>query len=606
MYQQINLRHSRLLPGLFRERMEVNRTYLKELTDQGLLQSFYLEAGIVMPGLQVLDDPSSADLHWGWDAPTCQLRGHFTGHWMSAAAMLVMTENDRELKARLENMLDELDRCRVLNGGKWIGSIPEKYFAKLERGEDVWSPQYVMHKTLMGLYHCALYAKLDKALTLASHLADWYINWTDHLIETGSPAVHRGETGGMLESWAGLYQLTGDAKYMKLANRYSDGYIFEQLERGEDPLSNNHANASIPWAHGAAKMYEVTGDEKWLRRAQLFWDCAVKARESYCTGGQNAGEFWVPPHRNGAYIGQRNQEFCTVYNMVRLADYLFRFTGNASCLDYIEKNLYNGFLAQQNRWTGMPTYFLPMEAGSKKKWGSKTHDFWCCYGTMVQAQTIYPMLSFYQQGDEALTVAQYIPSEYCWERKDGSVTVRQSVDMRYASGVLFDENDDSATSRWMLKIDVRADEAARFTLRLRVPAWVAGSPALTINGADVQAMPENGFITLDRVWQEDSIRLYLPAALTLDSLPDEPEKSAVLEGPIVLAGLCDADEGLAMNGDDPQTALAPRMEHTYDTFPWQQSTYKTVGQPRNFLFRPLYEVTDEAYTLYFTRREYHK
>ncbi len=603
MLQQIQLNNIRLLPGLFRERAEVNRTYLKELKEQGLLQSFYLEAGIVMPGLQVLDDPAAAALHWGWEAPTCQLRGHFTGHWMSAAAMLVMTEGDRELKARLENMIDELDRCRVLNGGKWLGSIPEKYFRKLEQGVDVWSPQYVMHKTLMGLYHCALYAGIGKALTLSSHLADWYMDWTDHLLETGSPAVHRGKTGGMLEIWAGLYQLTGEEKYMTLAERYSDCYIFHQLEASEDPLSNNHANASIPWAHGAAKMYEVTGEEKWLRRVQLFWECAVKSRESYCTGGQNAGEFWVPPHLNGAFIGQSNQEFCTVYNMVRLADYLFRFTGDAACLDYIEKNLYNGFLAQQNRWTGMPTYFLPMQSGSRKKWGSKTHDFWCCYGTMVQAQTIYPMLCCYQQGDEKLIVGQYIPSEYRWVREDGTVTLRQSIDMRYSNGVLFDENDDSATSRWMLKLDVHAGQASRFTLQLRVPAWVAGKPVMTINGERAEAVVENGFICLDREWNEDSIRLYFPVALTLDTLPDQPEMSAVLEGPIVLAGICDADEGLVMVQDEPKSALVPRVEHTYDTFPWQQSTYATVGQPRNFLFRPLYEVTDESYTLYFTRKE---
>ena len=69
-----------LMPSLFHDRAQVNRAYLMELKDQGLLQNFYLEAGIVMPGLQVMEDPSAAELHWGWEAPICQLRGHFTGH----------------------------------------------------------------------------------------------------------------------------------------------------------------------------------------------------------------------------------------------------------------------------------------------------------------------------------------------------------------------------------------------------------------------------------------------------------------------------------------------------------------------------------------------
>ena len=86
-----------------------------------------------MPGLQVLEDPATAQLHWGWDAPTCQLRGHFLGHWMSAASMLIATDHDVELKAKLDHIVEELAKCQELNGGQWIGSIPEKYFDKLER-----------------------------------------------------------------------------------------------------------------------------------------------------------------------------------------------------------------------------------------------------------------------------------------------------------------------------------------------------------------------------------------------------------------------------------------------------------------------------------------
>ena len=594
-----------LMPSLFHDRAQVNRAYLMELKDQGLLQNFYLEAGIVMPGLQVMEDPSAAELHWGWEAPICQLRGHFTGHWMSAAAMLVMTNNDRELKARLENIIDELDKCRILNGGKWIGSIPEKFFGKLEHNEYVWSPQYVMHKTIMGLYHSYLYAKIDKALELLSHAADWYLDWTEKMAQGNPHAVYSGEEGGMLEIWAGLYQTTGDARYLTLAERYSDPSIFRKLEAGLDPLSNCHGNASIPWAHGAARMYEITGDEKWLNRVRLFWDCAVNQREAYCTGGQGSGEYWVPPHLNGTFLGDRNQEFCTVYNMVRLAEYLFRFTGETVYADYIERNLYNGFLAQQHKEMGTPTYFLPFKAGSKKKWGSKRHDFWCCHGTMVQAQTLYPTLCYYHDEDnEKLVISQYIPSEYQWKKDGASVTVRQNVDMKYYNAEAhFDESDDSQMSRWLMKFDIEAEQPTRFTLALRVPGWAAGEPVLSINGEAVEAQVQDGYILLDQVWNKDSIRIWFPAVLALDTLPDMPELAAVMEGPIVLAGLCEKDRGLTMEHHDPATALRFNTEHTYSTFPWQQSTYRTAHQDVNFTFVPLYDVTDEQYTVYFTCKE---
>lgn len=606
MLHQLEVGKVHLEPSLFKERATVNRNYLMELNTQGLLQNFYLEAGIVMPGLQVLEDPATALLHWGWDAPTCQLRGHFLGHWMSAAAMLVATDDDIELKAKLTHIVDELAKCQELNGGQWIGSIPEKFFDKLERDEYVWSPQYVMHKTLLGLMHTYQYAKIEKALTILDHAADWYLTWTKKMESVNPHAVYSGEEGGMLEVWATLYELTGSDKYQTLADRYSHPSMFTKLSEGKDALTNCHANASIPWAQGAAKMYELTGDIKWRTLVELFWKNAVTDRGEYCTGGQGAGEYWVPPHMQGQFIGERNQEFCTVYNMVRLADYLYRFTGDTVYADYIERNLYNGFLAQQNKETGMPTYFLPMRAGSRKKWGSRTRDFWCCHGTMVQSQTIYPSLCYYlDDAANRLVVSQYIPSAARFEKDGDTVEITQHVDMKYYNAqAFFDEKDDSQMSRWLLKFNIQAN--SRFTLALRMPCWLKESPTVTVNGETQQALSiNNGYLELDRTWGNDELTIYLPPALQFAPLPDMPQIAAVMEGPIVLAGLCDADRGLYMDASavDAENVLSPRYEHTYSVFPWQQSLYRTINQPENVTFIPLYDVTDEQYTIYFTQKK---
>ena len=116
----------RLSNGLFKERETLDRDYLLSLDNRALLQNFYLEAGIMLPGLQVMGDPDGSYLHWGWEAPTCQLRGHFLGHWLSAAAALVAANSDRELEAKLYTIIDELKVCQINNGGQWIGSIPEE------------------------------------------------------------------------------------------------------------------------------------------------------------------------------------------------------------------------------------------------------------------------------------------------------------------------------------------------------------------------------------------------------------------------------------------------------------------------------------------------
>lgn len=590
----------KILPGVFRERMDVNRQYLLELDANCLLQNFYLEAGIILPGLQVVDNPETANLHWGWEAPTCQLRGHFLGHWISAAAKLIAADGEPELRVKLDNIVSELARCQELNGGEWVGSIPEKYFTRLIKNQYIWSPQYVMHKTIVGLSDAYIYAGNTQALDILSHLSDWYITWTEKAAETNPHAVYAGEEAGMLEVWAQLYQLTKDEKYLTLAKRYADAGLFRKLKEGKDSLTNCHANASIPFTHGAAKMYEITGDSDWLEVIKLFWKVAVTDRGMFSTTGMNAGEFWVPPHMQGHFLGSSDQEFCTVYNMVRTASYLLKYTGEAQYADYIERALYNGFLAQQNAQTGMPAYFLPLGAGSRKKWGTKTRDFWCCHGTMVQAQTLYPELVWFTDGDK-ITAAQYIPSEFTAEMNGAKVTVSQTTGMKYYNDqAFFDEKDDGQMSRWLLKFSVKCDKPVRFTLSLRVPEWAKGVE-LEVNGKNTAAPVKDGWLDITADWQNDSVQVFFPSELRAETLPDMPELMSVVDGPIVLAGITGSDCGIT-GADKLNEQFMPQREHTYGTFPWRQNSWRTRNQPQSVMFRPLYEVTDEEYTVYFTKK----
>lgn len=590
----------KILPGVFRERMDVNRQYLLELDANCLLQNFYLEAGIILPGLQVVDNPETANLHWGWEAPTCQLRGHFLGHWISAAAKIIAADGEPELRVKLDNIVSELARCQELNGGEWVGSIPEKYFTRLIKNQYIWSPQYVMHKTIVGLSDAYIYAGNTQALDILSHLSDWYITWTEKAAETNPHAVYAGEEAGMLEVWAQLYQLTKDEKYLTLAKRYADAGLFRKLKEGKDSLTNCHANASIPFTHGAAKMYEITGDSDWLEVIKLFWKAAVTDRGMFSTTGMNAGEFWVPPHMQGHFLGSSDQEFCTVYNMVRTASYLLKYTGEAQYADYIERALYNGFLAQQNAQTGMPAYFLPLGAGSRKKWGTKTRDFWCCHGTMVQAQTLYPELVWFTGGDK-ITAAQYIPSEFTAEMNGANVTVSQTTGMKYYNDqAFFDEKDDGQMSRWLLKFSVKCDKPVRFTLSLRVPEWAKGVE-LEVNGKNTAAPVKDGWLDITADWQNDSVQVFFPSELRAETLPDMPELMSVVDGPIVLAGITGSDCGIT-GADKLNEQFMPQREHTYGTFPWRQNSWRTRNQPQSVMFRPLYEVTDEEYTVYFTKK----
>lgn len=77
--------------------------------------------------------------------------------------------------------------------------------------------------------------------------------------------------------------------------------------------------------------------------------------------------------------------------------------------------------------------------------------------------------------------------------------------------------------------------------------------------------------------------------------------AAVVDGPVVLAGLTGSDCGI-VGLDSPQEVFVPQYEHTYGTFPWRQNSWRTRNQSQSVMFRPLYEITNEEYTVYFTKK----
>ena len=210
-----------LLPGLFRDRRELAKAYVLRLKTENILQDYLLEAG-------VRTDVPEDELDQGWEAPSCQLRGHFAGHWLSAAAHFAAADRDPIMAERAREVVAGLRRCQELNGGQWVGSIPEKYFAILADGrESIWSPQYTLHKTMMGLFDAYQYTQDREALSVLEHSADWFYDWTEKMIREGhGAAVYGGECAGMLELWANLYGETKDPRYLRLAARYAMPDLF--------------------------------------------------------------------------------------------------------------------------------------------------------------------------------------------------------------------------------------------------------------------------------------------------------------------------------------------------------------------------------------------
>ena len=316
----------------------------------------------------------------------------------------------------------------------------------------------------------------------------------------------------------------------------------------------------------------------------------------FATTGNNAGEFWIPPGQFGRFLGNRTQEHCTVYNMVRVAEYLLRWTGEARYADYIELALYNGILAQQNPQTGMVSYFLPLQPGAKKVWSSETHDFWCCDGTMVQAQAMFEGLIYYRATD-GVSVMQFIPSQASLGEPGKRIQITQKNDDRTATSNFSSFGD---TTLVPITLNVMAERTERWTLRVRQPAWATGPGTVRVDGTPVAAtLSKTGFLEIAREWKTATVSVSFPKRITRVPLPGGPQRFALLDGPVVLAALASTEPEL-----NAGSVVTPRYEHQYvEGRDWQSGHFAVRASQGEVELKPLYEIADENYSVYFHSRE---
>jgi len=600
---------------LLRRRNE-NKKYLMELSSDDLLTHHQHEAGINFSFANF-----DYHKHGGWESPLCQLRGHFVGHWLSAAAMEYAATGDIELKAKADVIVNNLAVCQERNGGEWCAPIPEKYLDFIVQNRMIWAPQYTIHKTFMGLLDMYTMAGNKQALEIAVNFSKWFHRWSAQFDKEKFGQILDVETGGMLEIWAELYGITGDKIHRELMDKYYRHSLFDGLLEGNDVLTNMHANTTIPEALGAAKAYEVTGEQKWLDICKAYWDFAVTKRGFYATGGQTCGEVWTPMQSLSPRLGPKNQEYCTVYNMMRLADFLFRQTGDAEYADYWERNLYNGIMAQayykyelgghgessSHPDTGLIAYFLPFKGGSIKSWASKTQDFFCCHGTLVQSNTSH-INGIYYHEDNNIYVCQFFDSDMNYTINGAEVNLSQRInhlagDHHMRGSMTGSQKIGEMASQYanypgVLRVDlnVSCKGNSKFSLKIRLPWWHKGNVALWIN--DKECLPDviDNYLVVPNVVGNNKITFEFRKELSVCPLPDRPDTVAFLYGPLVLAGLCDRQTLTITDSSHPEQILVHENEREWTS--WKE-TFRTIGQENDIDFIPLYKVGYEPYSVYF-------
>lgn len=331
----------------FDKAASLNMDYLLLLSEDDLLFTFRQTANI--------STGSGAPYYGSWEDPTCEVRGQFLGHYLSATAMLSRHTNNRSIIERAESLVQQLRIVQNELSSGYLSAFPFEHFLRLRNLTGVWAPFYVIHKIMAGLLDQYLFTDNTVALDTLTDTADFWVSWVDTVVAQDGIehwyAMLDNEFGGMAEVMYNLHAITGDAGHLRLAQRFTKPSFYTPLVFGEDPLANLHANTHLAQANGYAAGYEIEGNSEFQVLVSNFFRYLTSGH-SYATGGSNDHEFWHAANMTSDAIftqadAKETQETCTQYNILKLARYLFRWTGYAPLADFYERAILNGLIGTQ-------------------------------------------------------------------------------------------------------------------------------------------------------------------------------------------------------------------------------------------------------------------
>lgn len=269
----------------------------------------------------------------GWDSPDTKLKGHGSGHYMSAIAQAYAVATNPEQKAILRKnitrMVNELRQCQEktfvynkdlkrnweardfapeaelremkgtwaafdeykkhpeLYGYGYINAIPAQHCALIEmyraynNSDWVWAPYYSVHKQLAGLIDIATYFDdkeiCDKALLIAKDMGLWVWNrmhYRTYVKQDGTQDERRAKPGNRYEMWD-MY-IAGEV-----------GGMSESLSRLSEMVSNPDEKAKLLEAANcfdAPKFYDPLSkniDDIRTRHANQHIPMIIGALRSY-------------------------------------------------------------------------------------------------------------------------------------------------------------------------------------------------------------------------------------------------------------------------------------------------------------------------------------
>ncbi|MBA2810707.1 glycoside hydrolase family 127 protein [Streptomyces sp. KM273126] len=477
----------------------------------------------------------------------------------------------------------------------FLAAYPETQFIELESMTSgdytkVWAPYYTAHKILKGLLDAYLATDDDRALDLASGMCDWMHSRLSKLPDATLQRMwgifSSGEFGGIVETIVDLHSITGRAEHLALAKLFDLDRLIDACAANTDTLDGLHANQHIPIFTGYVRLYDATGETRYLTAAKNFWGMVVPHR-MYGIGGTSTAEFWKARGVIAGTISDTNAESCCTYNLLKLSRMLFLHDQDPTYMDYYERGLYNQVLgSKQDKADAekpLVTYFIGLRPGHVRDYTPKQGTT-CCEGTGMESATKYQDSVYFKKADSStLYVNLYSPSTLTWSEK--GVTVTQTTDYPREQGSTLTVGGGSAA----------------FELKLRVPSWATNGFRVTVNGSAVSGTPAAGsyFTVPSRTWRSgDTVRITIPFRLRVEKALDDPSLQTLFYGPVNLVGR-DTSTGYLQVGLYGNAALSGDLLPSLAPVPGRPLHYTLNGVE----FAPFHEGTEDPTHAYVRRSE---
>jgi uncharacterized protein len=476
----------------------------------------------------------------------------------------------------------------------FLAAYPETQFIDLESRTSsdytkVWAPYYTAHKILRGVLDAYLATDDDRALDLASGMCDWMYSRLSKLPEATLQRMwglfSSGEFGGIVEAICDLHAITGKAEHLALAQLFDLDRLIDSCAANTDILDGLHANQHIPIFTGYLRLYDATGEQRYLDAARNFWGMVVPHR-MYGIGGTSTAEFWKARDVIAGTISATDAETCCAYNMLKLSRTLFFHEQSPRYMDYYERALYNQVLgSKQDKADAekpLVTYFIGLTPGHVRDYTPKQGTT-CCEGTGMESATKYQDSVYFKKADgSALYVNLYSPSRLTWAEK--GVTVTQTTTYPREQGTTLTIGGGSAS----------------FELRLRVPSWATAGFRVTVNGRAVPGTAKPGsYFGVSRTWRSgDTVRIAVPFRLRVEKALDDPSLQTLFYGPVNLVARDSSTDYL-------KVGLYRNAGLSGDLLP---TLTPVTGKPLHYTldgveFAPFFEGTEDPTHAYVRRSE---